>query len=149
MKKIFLVLTVLFLSLSLLQAQPNKKGKKGKNREKIAAMRTAFITEKLELTEVEAEKFWPITNQYHVKRKAVNKAYKQDKKLESMTDEEADALINDHIAKEQQLLDLKKDYIRQLKSVLPAKKIVKLKRVNKQFKKELLKRSGKRKMKDR
>ena len=123
MKKIFLVLTVLFLSLSLLQAQPNKKGKKGKNREKIAAMRTAFITEKLELTEVEAEKFWPITNQYHVKRKAVNKAYKH-KKLESMTDEEADALINDHIAKEQQLLDLKKDYIRQLNRYFLQRKLL-------------------------
>ncbi len=147
MKKLFLILTVLFFSASLLQAQSKKNAKNGKKREKIAAMRTAFITEKLELTEAEAEKFWPITNQYHVKRKAVNNSYKQDKSLESMTDEEAEALINDHIAKEQQLLDLKKDYIRQLKSVLPAKKIVKLKRVNRQFKKEILKRSGKRKEK--
>ncbi len=148
MKKTFLIFAVLFLSLSILHAQPNQNGKKGKKREKIAALRTAFITEKLELTEAEAEKFWPITNQFKAKRKAIQQSYKNDKKLKDMTDAEAEALINDRIAKEQQLLDLKKDYIRQLKSVLSAKKIVKLQRVNRQFKKELLKRSRKHKMKE-
>ena len=50
------------MSSFITQAQ-NKKF----NSEKIRTFKLAFLTEKLNLTEVEAEKFWPIYNSYSKK----------------------------------------------------------------------------------
>jgi hypothetical protein len=55
MKKYLLVLLLTLGSLSQIKAQ---------NGEKIQTLKIAFITQKLQLTPDEAEKFWPIYNQY-------------------------------------------------------------------------------------
>ena len=60
MKKIFITLLIIMFGLSNLVAQ-------GERREKLKAYKTAFITEKLELTPAEAEKFWPVYNNYENK----------------------------------------------------------------------------------
>ena len=62
MKKI--VLFVLFMSaaFSSVHAQQDKH-------EKIRAFKTAYLTEQLSLTSSEAEKFWPVYNEYENKMK--------------------------------------------------------------------------------
>ena len=60
MKKIIIYIPVfLFCSLSIF-AQ-----KKRESREKIRTLKIAYVTEKLNLTENEAQKFWPIYNTYN------------------------------------------------------------------------------------
>ena len=56
MNKITLIITLL-LTMNVVAQSPEK-------RERIKALKVAFITEKLELTESEAQKFWPIYNTF-------------------------------------------------------------------------------------
>jgi hypothetical protein len=60
MKKYLLFLIAIFGSFSFVMAQ-NTNSQRG---EKIKALKIAFITQKLQLTSAEAEKFWPVYNQY-------------------------------------------------------------------------------------
>ena len=59
MKKSILILTLAFISLfAQAQDDPAKKA------EKIQALKTAFITQKLQLTSEEAQRFWPVYGNY-------------------------------------------------------------------------------------
>ena len=53
------ILLFFLLSVLAVNAQP-----KDKIRERIKAQRVAFITDRLSLTPDEAQKFWPIYNQF-------------------------------------------------------------------------------------
>lgn len=61
MKQAILILTLLFGSFSYSIAQNDNKENRA---EKIQALKIAFITQKLELTSAEAQKFWPVYNRY-------------------------------------------------------------------------------------
>lgn len=60
MKKYLLILLVMFGSISVAKSQNNP----GPQAERIQALKIAFITQKLQLTSAEAERFWPVYNQY-------------------------------------------------------------------------------------
>jgi hypothetical protein len=69
-------------------------------RDRIKAQKVAYITEQLDLTVDEAQKFWPIYNRYettiHRLRKIEMRRLKEDvemKERESITDAEAEVLI--------------------------------------------------------
>ena len=60
------LLTIFFLMITSISiAQPRLKEKK----EKIKALKIAYITEELELTSEEASKFWPLFNAYEDKQR--------------------------------------------------------------------------------
>src|SRR6476620_10673268 len=59
MKKHILLLFVILGSFSEIKAQEDES-----RAEKIEALKIAFITQKLQLTSDEAQKFWPVYNQY-------------------------------------------------------------------------------------
>jgi hypothetical protein len=60
MKK-FVFISIIFIGgFSFVQAQDDD----GKKAEKIQSLKIAFITQKLELTTGEAQKFWPVYSQY-------------------------------------------------------------------------------------
>ena len=61
MKKYILLLTIIFTSFSSI-AQHTKESRK-----KIKALKTAYLTEELQLTSSEAEKFWPLYNKHEEK----------------------------------------------------------------------------------
>lgn len=118
--------------------------------DKIKAYKTAFLTETLELTSAEAEKFWPVYNATEEKlttlrrqeRKEIFEIIKGD--FNSLSEAEANALIDKAISIKEKELLYQKELIQNLKGILPAKKILKLKRAEEEFKRMLL-----RKMKDR
>lgn len=60
MKKFVLILSLIFSSFTVLHAQDDENSRG----EKIEALKIAFITQKLDLTTNEAQKFWPVYNQY-------------------------------------------------------------------------------------
>ena len=109
------------------------------------SMKIAFITEHLELTPEEAEKFWPIYNEYEKKRdeaaKEIFERFNPDKeKPLELSNENADNLIRQRFTEEQKLLDLKKEYYAKYKEVLTASRILKLYEVENRFKRHLLER---------
>lgn len=112
----------------------------GQSNERIQALKVGFITERLKLTTEESQKFWPIYNEYEAEQKKVRQRYKFKKDFATMTDSEAEQMVSSGLEIEQQLLNLKKDYVQRMKKVIPVRKVAMLNSAERDFKEELLKR---------
>ena len=112
--------------------------------EKIKAYKTAYITEKLELSPKEAEEFWPLYNLYdqkfhELRHRERNQIYKRmgDEFCE-LTDAEASKLIDTSITLEEEGLQIKREMNTALRKAISSKKIVLLRKVEYDFKRDLL-----------
>jgi hypothetical protein len=113
-------------------------------REQIKTMKIGFLTTELELSVTEAERFWPIYNAFeekefelkHLKMRSFIKRYRDAK--EKMTEKEASVLLNQMETNEEEIYMLRKKFILNLKGVLPASKIIKLKKSEEDFSRKLL-----------
>jgi len=93
---------------------------------KIKSMKVAFLTEQLNLTPAEAEKFWPLYNAYSDEKRALRKSAGNDKSSDA------------YIKMKEKELALEKKYISQFKAVLPQAKVDKLHAAEKKFKQQLI-----------
>jgi len=127
-------LKVLFLLVALIAAFQgySQRG------EKLESLRIAFITNKLSLTTTESEKFWPIYNVYRKEITNIRLQANLDTNLEAMSDAEAEKAIQVSIDRMEKELNLFKNLARDLKSVLPARKIALLSKVERNFNEELI-----------
>lgn len=139
--KIFIIL-IIFSSTTIAQMHHHENSRPSK--EKVKSMKIAFITDKLDLTSAEAQKFWPVFNEYEKKRDVLIKEKRMGKKHKKDGVEPTDAELEQHIEKHfvgrQKELDLDKEYHAKFKSVLTIKKVGKLYLAREQFKRELLNR---------
>jgi len=140
LKKLYPIL-FLFLSFNFYGQSDNFKDKK----EKIKAMKVAFLTTELDLTSSEAEKFWPLYNTFddkqfelrHQKMKSYFKKIQGDN-LDKISEKDASNLLNQIQDNEDDLYSLRKKFMSNLKEVLPAVKILKLKKAEEDFNRKLL-----------
>ena len=115
-------------------------------REKVKALKVAYITEQLELTTDEAQKFWPIYNAFdenqselrHEKMRAILDRFKPGN-VEKLSEKDASNSLAQMEKIEEDLFNLKKKFIKDLQGVISAKKIIKLKKAEEDFNRELLK----------
>jgi Spy/CpxP family protein refolding chaperone len=140
-KNIFPLL--LFLVSYSFYAQNDKVDEK---REKIKAYKVSFLTTELELTSTEAERFWPIYNAFDDKqfelRHEKMKTYLRkldDDTINSLSEKEAAVLLSQIESTDKELYLLREKYMTNLKKVLSAKKILKLKKSEDDFNRKLLK----------
>lgn len=134
-----LIFFILFLtSFSLAQAQ--------QKRERIKALKVAYITEELNLTSDEAAKFWPLYNAYEDKQRD----FRQEKlrsymdridggEIDKMTDKDATVFLNQMENTEDELYQSRKKFASSLKGILPPIKIIRLKKAEEGFNRKLLK----------
>jgi len=97
-------------------------------REAIRAEKKVLIAENMQLTQSEADMFWPIYDAYQKDiKKIVDKDLANIKKFAenygSMTDEAANEIIKAHLANEAEYLKLKNTYLPKFMKVLPATKV--------------------------
>ena len=141
LKEIACIVTICLLATTAF-GQKNKADRKA-HKEKIQAMKVGYITEKLDLKAAEAEKFWPIYNEYDAKmdetRKSIRRLHKNDATIDEMTDAEVEQMITKHNNARQKELDLMNEYHARFKAILPIKKVAKLYTAEQGFKRELLK----------
>ncbi|MBS7254624.1 sensor of ECF-type sigma factor [Flavobacterium branchiicola] len=123
-----------------------QNGKTDEKREKIKAYKVSFLTTELELTPTEAEKFWPIYNayddkQFELKHQKMKTYMKQldDDKINSISEKEAAVLLAQMESTDKELYLLRDKYNSNLKKILSAKKILKLKKSEDDFYRKLLK----------
>lgn len=114
-------------------------------KDQIKALKIAFITTELKLTSDEATKFWPLFNEYEDKQQEIKKlklkAYLEktdNNSLDNLSEKEAADLIAQMEKAEEDLFQLKKKFISNLRNVIPSYKILKLKKAEEQFSKKLL-----------
>ena len=138
-KILFPIIFLLVASLSFSQGFKEK-------REKVKALKVAYITEQLELTTDEAQKFWPIYNAFdenqaelrHEKMRAILDRFKPGN-VEKLSEKDASNSLIQMEKIEEDLFNLKKKFIKDLQGVISAKKIIKLKKAEEDFNRELLK----------
>lgn len=117
MKKYLLILLILFGTFSFASAQNAQQG------EKIQALKIAFITQKLQLTSAEAEKFWPVYNNYETEIKQLR------------SNGNPDVLDN-----EEKLLDIRKKYKPSFEKILGPQRLNDLYNAERDFRNVLIKR---------
>lgn len=120
-----------------------------KNRDRIKMLKISFISNAIDLTPNEAEKFWPIYNQHDTKIKQLKSQlergnFNNSEGLDSMSDKKAKELIDNILNKEGEILKLKKELVKELASVISAKKILKLQKAEHDFNRRMLQEFGKR-----
>lgn len=112
--------------------------------QEIKAQKTAFLTQRLDLSPAEAEKFWPVYNQFDkeldANRKEMRAEHKAAKKDTDFTEAEASAAIDKEMAGRQKELDIRKKYAAEFKKTIGAVKTLKLGKAERDFRKELIKR---------
>lgn len=135
MKKLFFSLCMFTFLISTLYAQNSRRTEA---MAKVKEYRVVFFTNNLELSQREAEAFWPVYNEYQAKKEAIKKRGDGRRKVELMDDAEVESYLINHLDNEQKLLDLKKDFFRQVKAVLPLRKVAMIPKVEQQFRKEIL-----------
>ncbi len=97
-------------------------------REKLQADKKLLVATNMDLTEKQAQAFWPIYESYQKDLGLVNGrmlVLLQDfaKNYPSMTDQEAKKLVDDYLAIEQDRINLKQAYRPKLRKALPEKKV--------------------------
>jgi hypothetical protein len=140
LKKIFPILLLLVSFNFYAQGEGMRE-----KREQIKALKVAFLTTELNLTASESEKFWPVYNTFDDKqfelRHQKMKAYMRkmnDGSIEKMTEKEATAFLNQIESTEEELFLLRKKFIINVKKILPATKIIQLKKSEEDFNRKLL-----------
>lgn len=145
--KYLLLITTMILTVSL-SAQRGERGDMAERGERLEQQRIAHITTELDLTVEEAQDFWPIYNKYHSLRKENNLDKREKKEIEQLSEQEAESMLDKELSARKRQSELDLDFINELKGVLPDKKRLKLLRVEREFKKKVLKRFQKRMKRD-
>lgn len=150
MKKIVLIFIITFsFSLGIGYAQHPGPGARSP---KVKALKIVFITDKLDLTQNESEKFWPIYNRYDKLREKlfrqekteIRKKVKSAGGLKNVTNEQALeylALLQEIKFKQYKI---KAKLYDDLKKFLPAKKILQLEVAEHEFNRNLFEKLKKR-----
>ena len=143
MKKLFILGLVLLGSLQMMAQDRDDR------REEIKALKTAYITEGLNLTPEEAQKFWPVYNRFEEKRSNLRRREHADiENLECITEDRANKMVQEYVEIEREDYLLQKEFFQELRSMFSAKRIIQLKKVEDDFHRKLLKEYRARKSKN-
>jgi hypothetical protein len=113
MKNFLLILSFLLTGFTSFAQRPEAATK----RERIQALKIAFITQKLELTSDEAQRFWPVYNRYEAELH------------QTMQDNKGGDVIDN----EEKMLNIRKKYRTEFSRVLGQPKMNKLFATEKEF----------------
>jgi hypothetical protein len=127
---------ILLLILNIANAQGGQKRDRKAIEEKVRSMRVGYITDALELTPEESQKFWPIYNQYETEKLALLKDRPTDNKVD--TDAEGTAFINRYFDLKEKEISIEKKYIDKFKTAISVRKIAKLFMTEKKFRQEIM-----------
>jgi len=111
--------------------------------EKVEAAKIALITERLNLTPEQAEKFWPIYKEFNDKQRGLRQEFQQmraghDPKTAS--DAENKQMLNKGLQIKQRQLDLEKTYSNRMQQVISTQQLMSLRKAENDFRQMLMQR---------
>lgn len=127
-----LCVLVMFLTLSIQSFAQKTWGRS----EQIESIKVAFITSKLNLTSDEAQKFWPVYNNY---TSEFLELLKKRRESRYNKDSDPDERITADLVYESKMLELKKKYRKLYANAIPPQKILALYRAESEFREHLYK----------
>lgn len=143
MKKITLITALFFLSFN---TNAQKELTKDQIKNKIRTYKIAYLTEKLTLTEQEAEKFWPIYNVYDKKMMELHregwigarKKIREYGGLDNITDKQAKEIIDKTYYLAEERNKIKRSFLDKIQTIIPYKKILQLEIAEHEFNRKLM-----------
>lgn len=141
MKKLIVIIPAIILFTASIFAQNTRPGFE-KYMEKFKTEKVAFITEKVDLTVEEAQKFWPLYNEYQDKRDELirSKRFEYGHNNQDMTSEELEKMVDNRVEQELKLAEMKLEFHKEVKKVIPVEKVVKLYKAENEFMNHMLNR---------
>ena len=133
MKSIGIVIGLLCGILVSLSAQPRQP-----LQQRVRAMKIAYMTDRMGLTPDEAQKFWPIYNEYEQEQRKIRDKYRPAADLSAMPDAELERFVGQHLDMQEEELRLKREYFTRMKRVLPIRKMAIFLQTETEFNRKLL-----------
>ena len=100
-------------------------------REAAKSNKRALVALNLQLTEAEDKAFWPVYDSYQkvlgkITERLVSliQDYAKEYREKSLSDSKAQQLVQDYLALEEDMTNLKKSYLKKFTGVIPAKKVM-------------------------
>lgn len=127
MKRI-VIMSVCLVVLALAAPLFAQSGEIALTRQVIQTERQALVTAAMELTEQEGAAFWPLYREY---REAMAKVGDRGQalivdyaaKYATLTDADAQVMLDEMLAIDQDALKVRKDYVKKFGKILPAKRV--------------------------
>ncbi|MBT9395635.1 hypothetical protein KLP40_20890 [Hymenobacter sp. NST-14] len=138
-------LLLLLAVLPLAGAHAQRGGGPGQRQERLSQLenaRIAYLTEKIALTPDQAQKFWPLYNEFTAKRRDLNRRLRQLRPgaADGLSDQQLRDNINQSFALRQQEITLEKDYFDKFQRVISVRQVGRLFLAERQFTREVLRR---------
>jgi hypothetical protein len=113
--------------------------------QEIKAQKSAYLTQKMNLTPEEAQRFWPVYNQYDEEQETARREHMRymrtmRQKEGQLTEKEANEMLDRQLAMHEKDLQIRKKYDPQLRKAIGAQKLVQLLKAERDFHREVMKR---------
>lgn len=135
---------ILFSLLLLLSVKTFAQPGKNEKLKQLQKQKINYFNERLNLSDQEAKKFWPVYNDYRNRKNLIAQERKSTtnyflKNSENMSEEEISELLEKYISYEQRETKLLEVYANKFREFLPEKKVIKVFILEVQFRQWLLK----------
>lgn len=135
-------ITVCIPAFSQQNNQGNSQGTYENAQQKIQSLKMAYLTQQLDLSPKQAQKFWPVYNQYQQEMQQINRERRQNTQernnLKNPTDQQIEQSLNRDFQLRQQALQLRENYRKQFRNVIPPRKVSKLYQSEREFNMKLI-----------
>ena len=117
-------------------------GRRGQRLAQLENAKIAFITTRVSLTQDQAQKFWPLYNEFSDRRRELNRNGRLLRRdiTEGMTDAQIRDNLTQSFALRQQELTLEKEYFEKFQRVISLRQVAQLLTAERDFTKEVIKR---------
>ena len=145
-----LLLSLLLSGTAAAQAQPGggggrRTGMGARRVERLGQLenaKIAFLTGRVALSQEQAQRFWPVYNEFTTKRRELAQSTRQLRQADpaALSDQQVRDNISQSFALRQQELNLEKDYFERFQKVLTIRQVGQLFRAERDFTKEVIRR---------
>jgi len=120
---------------------PEQQQTRQERMQKIQNAKIAYLTEKLNLEPAQAQKFWPVYNQYEREKDALRHKSRvfRDENIEAMSEQELKEGLNKRLEIKQSEITLEKHYMDNFLKVINSRQLAILYRSEREFTQVLLK----------
>lgn len=143
LSSLFRLLSLAAVLLVLAPAAHAQNGaRKGQRLGQLENAKIAFITNRVSLTQDQAQKFWPLYNEFSTRRREFNRNGRLLRRdvTEGMTDPQIRDNFSQSFNMRQQELNLEKEYFDKFQKVISLRQVAQLFQAERDFTKEVIKR---------
>ena len=135
---------LLLLLAGTLRVQAQAPDSRQERMSRIENAKIAYLTDKLSLTQEQAQRFWPVYNEFTDKRRKLSQQQRQLRgtNIESLNDQQIRDLIKQNITLRQNEVNLEKEYYDKFQKVLSVRQTGQLLAAEREFTREILQKLG-------